>query len=256
MVRCVRYSQRMREGGLARGLQNSLPGWPIAFLFCEIIDRRNPSSPAQVGTASYMAPELVPVQLGGTYTGAPYDGKVRPGSPLSLGPQRTCPHMRVCPRVALRLGCLCIEQAPCSRLPRAQRSFCFVPLRPAESGLLGLWGFPIRNAFLRLSVRCGAGYFRPRRCRLGWPPHPLCPRRVLTFPPVSNAEQAPTQTRTYRIGSSRRNTRFRARPSSRTTARLVVAHPSARLCSSVRCLAGSPGLASSVFHRTCSQRFS
>lgn len=24
-----------------------------------------------------MAPELVPVQLGGTYTGAPYDGKVR-----------------------------------------------------------------------------------------------------------------------------------------------------------------------------------
>lgn len=31
----------------------------------------------KVGTASYMAPELVPVQLGGTYTGAPYDGKVR-----------------------------------------------------------------------------------------------------------------------------------------------------------------------------------
>lgn len=30
----------------------------------------------QVGTASYMAPELVPAQLGGTYTGKAYNGKV------------------------------------------------------------------------------------------------------------------------------------------------------------------------------------
>lgn len=56
-------------------MQGPVPQLKICdFGFSKAQDSNSETS-TMVGTASYMAPELVPIQLGGSYTGAAYDGR-------------------------------------------------------------------------------------------------------------------------------------------------------------------------------------